>query len=209
MDLKSIGSYEIIRELGRGGMGVIYKAHEQSLNRVVALKVLAPHLDKDATFVKRFRREARAMAQLNHNNIVTIHAVGEHDGVNYIAMEYIRGYSVAQLIAQKGQLDVRQALGIARQTARAFKAARERQIVHRDIKPENIMIDEANCVKVLDFGLAKIMQGATTYTTEGHQMGTPAYMSPEQVRGESIDFRSDIYSLGVTLFPYAGGIYAL
>lgn len=195
----TIGSYEVLRELGQGGMGIVYKAHEQSLQRVVALKVLPEHLARDPSFVRRFQREAQAAAQLNHPNIVTIHAVGESGGVHFIAMEYIRGKTLGHHIQEQGQLDVRHALRIARQSAEALAEAHRRGIIHRDIKPSNIMLDEAGRVKVMDFGLAKALHGASEITVPGTQLGTPRYMSPEQIEGKPLDARSDLFSLGLVL----------
>lgn len=202
---KTIGSFEIERELGRGGMGVVYKAHEQSLHRAVAVKLLAPHLAADRALVQRFQREARSAAQLNHPGIVTIYAVGEHEGRHYIAMEYVKGTPLSAYIAEAGQLPVSQALDIARQIASACVEAHAHGIVHRDIKPHNIMIDRAGRVKVLDFGLAKPLDAPTHLTTEGTHLGTPAFMSPEQIDGLTVDGRSDIFSLGVTLFAMLAG----
>ena len=200
-----IGNYEILSELGRGGMGVVYKAHEQSLQRVVALKILSAHLSEDAALVKRFLREARAGARLNHANIVTTHAVGEHDGTYFIAMEYIKGSPLSKVIRDKGQLDVRRALEWTRQAADALAEAHRNDIIHRDIKPQNIMIDQAGRVKVMDFGLAKLLQASTALTADGVLLGTPLYMSPEQAEGKKVDARTDLYSLGVVLYEMLGG----
>ena len=202
---KVIGNYEILRELGRGGMGVVYKAHEQSLQRVVALKILPRHLAENPAFVKRFLREARAGARLNHPNIVTTYAVGEHDGVYFIAMEYIKGAPLSQVIRDQGQLDIRRALDISRQAAQALAQAHGQGIIHRDIKPQNMMIDQAGRVKVMDFGLAKVLHAATELTVEGAKLGTPLYMSPEQAQGQTVDARTDIYSLGIVLFEMLAG----
>ena len=202
---KTLGSYQIQREIGRGGMGVVYLAHEQSLRRVVAVKVLAARLTDDAAYVKRFIREARAAAQLDHPNIVTVHSVGERDGLYYIAMQYVEGRSLAQLIREKGPLDWRSALDITRQAAEALAEAHKRGIIHRDIKPDNIMIDEAGRVKVMDFGLARAASATTKLTADGAQLGTPMYMSPEQINGDPVDVRADIYSLGVMLYEMLAG----
>ena len=202
---KTVGNYEIQRELGRGGMGVVYKAHEQSLQRVVALKVLLAHLARDTAFVKRFLHEARAVARLNHPNVVTIHTVGQHGGTYYIAMEYVKGRSLAEIIRAEGQIDVRRALDIAAQSAKALAEAHKQGIIHRDIKPHNIMVDEAGLVKVMDFGLARAAQSSTHLTATGAQLGTPRYMSPEQCQGKPLDPRTDVFSLGVTLYEMLAG----
>jgi eukaryotic-like serine/threonine-protein kinase len=202
---KVVGNYEILAELGRGGMGVVYKAHEMSLQRVVALKVLPAHLAGDPEFVKRFEREARSVAQLNHPNIVTIYAVGEHDGNHFIAMEYIKGRTFTAALEQDGPFEVRRAVELLAQSADALAEAHNKDIIHRDIKPHNIMIDQAGRVKVMDFGLAKALSGATSLTAAGTAMGTPTYMSPEQCQGGALDPRTDLYSLGVTFFEMLAG----
>ncbi len=186
-------------------MGVVYLAHEPSLDRVVAVKVLAPHLAQDAAYVKRLVREARAAAQLDHPNIVHIYSIGEQDGLHFIAMQYVRGLSLARLIRQKGPLDLRQALKITSQTAEALAEAHRQGIIHRDIKPDNVMIDKAGSVKVMDFGLARAASALPKLTADGAQLGTPMYMSPEQVHGEPVDVRTDIYSLGITLYEMLAG----
>jgi len=200
-----IGNYEILSELGRGGMGVVYKAHEQSLQRVVALKVLPPKLAASEDFVKRFLREARSAARLNHPNIVTTHAVGESDGHYYIAMEYVKGSSLIDLIRDQGQMDVRNALKIIGQVSQALLEAHRQNIIHRDIKPHNIMIDEMGRARVMDFGLAHIGDDSTKLTQTGALVGTPVYMSPEQCRGEKLGPESDLFALGVTLYEMLAG----
>ena len=200
-----VGNYEVLAELGRGGMGVVYKAHEMSLQRVVALKVLPALLAGDPEFVRRFEREARSVAQLNHPNIVTIYAVGEHDGNHFIAMEYIKGKTVTTAVQEDGPFEVRRAMELLAQAADALAEAHNKDIIHRDIKPHNIMIDQAGRVKIMDFGLAKALSGATSLTAAGTAMGTPAYMSPEQCQGKALDPRTDIYSLGVTFFEMLAG----
>jgi len=203
---KVIGNYQIVGELGRGGMGIVYKANEQSLQRVVALKILPEHLSMDPAFVERFMLEARAAARLSHPNIVHVYAVGEFQGMHYIAMEYVKGQAVAELLAQKGVLDIRWALSIAGQVASCLAEAHKFQIVHRDIKPQNIMISQAARAKVMDFGLAKVMVAhQNDLTTEGTKLGTPLYMAPEQIEGDDSDGRADIYSLGVTLYEMLAG----
>jgi len=202
---QNVATYQILRELGRGGMGVVYKAREESLQRVVALKVLPAHLSRQPDFVKRFQREAQAAAQLNHPNIVSIYAVGESDGLQYIAMEYIRGQTLQRCLQEQGHFDVRTALTIARQIAEALAEAHGHGIVHRDVKPLNVMLDEAGRAKVLDFGLAKAHHGISNITVAGARLGTPQYMSPEQVEGGQIDQRSDIFSLGLILVEMLTG----
>jgi len=200
----SLGGYRILRKLGQGGMAVVYKAHEESLNRVVALKVIAQHLSEDEQFVTRFQREAQAAAQLNHPNIVQIYAIGEDDGVHYFSMEYVKGRSLAEIIEEEGFLTAGRALPIMMQAAEALAVAHDAGIVHRDIKPANIMVDEGGRAKVADFGIAQ-MATSTRMTQAGMLVGTPEFISPEQCRGEKLDGRSDIYSLGVTLYQLLSG----
>jgi eukaryotic-like serine/threonine-protein kinase len=202
---KTLGSYQVQREIGRGGMGVVYLAHEQSLQRVAAIKVLASRLADDAACVKRFGREASAVARLDHPNIVLVYSVGEQDGLHYIAMQYVKGWSLAQFIRAKGPLEWRRALDVTRQAAEALAEAHKHGIIHRDIKPDNIMVDETGGVKVMDFGLARATAASTNLTADGAKLGTPTYMSPEQINGDPVDARTDIYSLGVTLYEMLTG----
>lgn len=201
----SLGNYEIERILGKGGMGIVYKARQVSLNRMVALKVLYPDLARDASFVKRFHREALAVAQLDHKNIVQIYDIGEENGLHYFGMEYIKGQSLKEILAQKGFLNPATSLKIMAQAASALAHAHKFNVIHRDIKPSNIMVDQAGRVKVMDFGLAKVVSDMSEITQTGALLGTPKYMSPEQCRGEELDERSDIYSLGVVFYEMLTG----
>lgn len=201
---RTLGGYRILRKLGQGGMAVVYKAHEESLNRVVALKVIAQHLADDAQFITRFQREAQAAAQLSHPNIVQIYAIGEADGVHYFSMEYVKGRSLAEVIKEEGFLTAGRALPLITQAAEALAVAHDAGIVHRDIKPANIMIDASGRVKVADFGIAQVST-QTRMTQSGMLVGTPEYISPEQCHGEKLDGRSDIYALGVTLYQLLSG----
>lgn len=202
---KTIGNYEIQRELGRGGMGYVYKAHEQSLQRVVALKVLPPHLASSPQFVKRFEREARSAARLSHPNIVTVFAVGSEGDYHFIAMEYVKGETVDQIVRERGKMDPREAVDVIQQVADALAEAHRNDVIHRDIKPQNIMIDQSGRVKVMDFGLAKVMSGGSELTSAGTYLGTPTYMSPEQCQGKDLDSRTDIYSLGIMFYQMITG----
>ena len=199
---RQLGDYRLLRRLGRGAMAEVYLAEQASLNRQVAVKVLKRELANDQTYIQRFQREARAAAALVHANIVQIHEVGCIDGVYFIAQEYVQGLNVRQWVARNGALDLRMALVIMRQVAAALAKAAEQGIVHRDIKPENIMLTRSGEVKVADFGLARLPGGGDSVdlTQAGMTLGTPLYMSPEQVEGNPLDPRSDVYSFGVTCY---------
>lgn len=202
---KRLGAYQVLKELGRGGMGVVYQARDLGLQRLAAIKVLPADFTDDPKAVERFLREARACASLNHSNIVTVYGVGKLDETYFIAMEYVEGQSLDQLIKSETPVDVRKALEITRQAADALAAAHEKDIIHRDIKPQNIMIDPSGRVKIMDFGLASVQAESMTLTAAGTTLGTPQYMSPEQWKDSKVDARADIYSLGVTLFEMLAG----
>lgn len=200
-----LGQYQIISKLGQGGMATVFKAHEQSLNRVVALKVLHPSLAENEEYIKRFKREAQSAAKLNHPNIVHIYAIGEDRGHHFFAMEMIKGDSLADFKRSGQKLSTARMLAITRQIASGLGAAHEAGLVHRDIKPSNIMLLADGTVKVADFGIAQVTGGETKLTMDGAVIGTPEYLSPEQCEGRPLDGRSDIYSLGVTLYELLSG----
>ncbi|MGC2235303.1 MAG: protein kinase [Pyrinomonadaceae bacterium] len=206
---KEFGTYKIEKPIGAGGMGEVYLAHETKLNRKVALKILPAEFVADPERVKRFEREALAVSALNHPYIVTIYDVGKADGVNYIATEFVEGETVRELINRGA--DLKQTLSVISQTCEALAAAHKAGIIHRDIKPENIMVRPDSFVKVLDFGLAKLVehtefqQSLSNYTMKGIIIGTPAYMSPEQVSDEKVDHRTDLWSVGVILYEMLAG----
>ena len=204
---RQLGNYQLLRRLGRGAMAEVYLAEQISLRRQVAFKVLHRNLAIDASYVQRFHREAQAAASLVHANIVQIYEVGCVDGVHFIAQEYVQGSNLGELLVRRGAPTLKQSLGIMLQAASALHKAAEHGIVHRDIKPENIMLAESFDVKVADFGLARVAsaENATSLTQTGFTMGTPLYMSPEQVEGKPLDGRSDIYSLGVTCYHMLAG----
>ena len=205
-DPKSLGDFKLLRRLGSGGMAEVWLAEQTSLHRNVAIKLLRRELTTDATYLRRFDAEAKAAAGLDHPNIVQVYSVGEIDGQHFIAQEYVQGQTLKTLLTRKGPLGAQVALHIMRQVAAALIAAAERGIVHRDIKPENIMLNRKGEVKVADFGLAQVVQGEPLHLTqEGVTMGTPLYMSPEQVKGKKLDQRSDIYSFGVTCYHMLTG----
>lgn len=194
-----LDDYQIMRRLGRGGMADVYVALHQSLDRQVALKVLRRQLSGDLEYVERFRREARAAARLNHPNIVQVYEVGRVGNCHYIAQELIDGPNLRQRVEKEGPLSPGEAILVLRAVAAALTIAHQAGITHRDIKPENLLQSEHQEIKVADFGLARV-GGGGDLTQAGLTMGTPRYMSPEQVQGKPVDPRSDIYSLGCTLY---------
>ena len=196
-----IGDYRLLRRLGAGGMADVYLAVQESLKRNVALKVLKGHLAVNKDYVERFKREAQAAAGLVHANIVQIFEVGQSDGYYFIAQEYVRGRNLKQYLGRYGAVPPDMALSVLRQSAMALQKGNEHEVVHRDIKPENIMLTANGEIKIADFGLARVgKQNDNTLTQAGITVGTPLYMSPEQIEGNEVDIRSDIYSLGVTVY---------
>lgn len=194
--------YEIAGRVGSGGMADVYKAKDHKLNRFVAMKVLKPEFSADTNFIKKFQREAQAAAGLAHPNIVNVFDVGEDQGINYIVMELVEGITLKEYISKKGKLTVKEATSIAIQVAMGLEAAHNRSIVHRDIKPQNIIISTDGKVKVTDFGIAR---AASSNTISTNAMGSVHYSSPEQVRGGYSDYKSDIYSLGITMYEMVTG----
>jgi serine/threonine-protein kinase len=186
-------------------MGVVYKAHEESLNRFVAIKVLSDQLASDEQFLSRFLREARAAGALSHPNVIPIYFIGEDNGRHYFAMEYVSGRSVLQMIRQEGKINNPRAAQIVLQAAHGLSAAHEKGIIHRDIKPANLMVDDRGVVKIADFGIALAAEAKARLTATGTLMGTPGYLSPEQCLNEVVDHRADIYALGVTYFEMLTG----
>ncbi|HVL12765.1 MAG TPA: serine/threonine-protein kinase [Gemmata sp.] len=205
---KVLGDYQLLRRLGVGGMGQVYLARQLSLKREVALKLLRDDLATNSTALKRFQAEAEAVARLNHPNIVHIHQIGEHDGLRYMALEYVEGRNLRDYLARKGPPELAVALGVIRQVALALQKAHELGIVHRDIKPENILVTRKAEVKVADFGLSRFFAATAapaSLTQSGVALGTPLYMAPEQVQGQPTDQRTDIYSLGATCYHLLAG----
>jgi eukaryotic-like serine/threonine-protein kinase len=201
----SLGDFQVDKLLGRGGMGEVYLARQNSLNRLVALKVLRPDLT-NPTYLSRFEAEAWSAAKLNHPNIVHIYSLGIFEGLRFIAMEYVQGTNLREYLLKKGTPDLAVSLSIMRQAGAAVGAAGEVGLVHRDIKPENLLLTKKGQVKVADFGLCRNLDDDRHHVTQpGVTMGTPLYMSPEQARGQAMDHRSDLYSLGVTYYHMLAG----
>jgi serine/threonine protein kinase len=205
---RRLPQFEIGPMLGRGGMGVVYRARQAQLDRVVALKILPPLEAMSPDFVERFRREARSLAKLSHPNIVAVHDFGESNGLYYFAMEFVDGVNLREMI-RAGRMKPEEALAVVPKICDALQYAHEEGVVHRDIKPENILIDKRGRVKIADFGLAKLLRrdaSDATLTQTGMTLGTPRYMAPEQLdRPESVDHRADIYSLGVVFYEMLTG----
>jgi serine/threonine-protein kinase len=204
---RNLGEFKILRRLGRGGMAEVFLAEQTSLKRNVAVKVLREDRPSDETHLKRFKTEAMAAAGLSHPNIVQVYTIGDHEGTHYIAQEYVQGMNLREYVTRKGPPEMQVALHIMKQVASALQAAHAAGIVHRDIKPEIIMLTRRGDVKVADFGLAQLAHDGegVNLTQVGVTMGTPLYMSPEQVSGKKLDARSDLYSLGVTCYHMLTG----
>ncbi|MHC4660530.1 MAG: serine/threonine protein kinase [Planctomycetota bacterium] len=203
---RQIAGYEILAKLGQGGMGAVYKARQRSMERIVALKILPPKFAKNPDFIERFVREARAVAKLNHENIIAGIDVGESNGLYYFAMEYADGQTVYERIRQSGPIAEDEAIDITLQIARALEHAHRHDLVHRDVKPQNIIITKKGIAKLCDLGLAKTEDSEASVTQRGVSVGTPHYISPEQAKGEvDVDIRSDIYSLGASFYHMVVG----
>jgi eukaryotic-like serine/threonine-protein kinase len=194
-----IGKYKILQIIGMGGMGVIYKALQESLNRVVALKVLPPQFYNNEEVAQRFEIEAKAISMLQHQNIVNIYEYGCEDGFRYFAMQFVDGQNLSGIIHQKKPLPIQEVIDYSKQICRGLRYAHAQNIIHRDIKPQNILIDKENVARLTDFGIAKIFS-FSNLTMTGVAVGTPEYMSPEQAEGNAVDAQTDIYSLGVLMY---------
>ena len=215
---KVLGHYRVLEKIGSGGMGEVYRASDERLGRDVAVKILKPSLAHDQDRLRRFEQEARAAAALSHPNIVAIFDIGMHDGAPYIVSELLEGQTLRERLLN-GPIPRRQALDFAQQIAQSLVAAHEKRIVHRDLKPENLFLTKDGRIKVLDFGIAKLLSSGfdseageadsiasmTTQTRSGAMLGTVAYMSPQQLRGKAVDHRSDIFSFGAILYEMLTG----
>ncbi len=200
------GKYKIEGELGQGAMGVVYKAYDPVLDRHVAIKTISASLGADAELRKRFHREAQAAARLNHSNIITVYDFGEQHGQIYIAMELLEGTDLKDLVTEKALTTLDEQLAVMEQILDGLAFAHSKEIVHRDLKPGNLHIQPNGQVKILDFGLARL--GSSEMTQAGMVMGTPNYMSPEQVLGEGVDVRSDVFAMGAVFYEMHHGMQA-
>jgi hypothetical protein len=212
VELKDLLSkYQVQEKIGEGGMGIVYKANQRSMNRVVALKILSPKYSSKQRFVEQFIKEARAAGALNHPNIIQVHDVGTENDIHYFSMEYVEGPTCMQVLREQGTFKVPEALEVIRQTAKALEYAHSQRLIHQDIKPDNIMIGQNNQVKLADLGISKTFDEVESEEGPKRVMGTPHYMAPEAALGKKIDHRVDIYALGATLYhlltgktPYSG-----
>ncbi|MCU0636913.1 MAG: protein kinase, partial [Gemmatimonadaceae bacterium] len=200
----TIGNYRIVERLGDGGMGAVFRAIDEMLDREVAIKVLRPELARNAALIERFRQEAIALARLNHPRIATLHGLERHDASFLMIMEYVRGETLEAIVQRSGRLSWARAAELCAATLDALDHAHDKGVVHRDIKPANIMLATSGALKVMDFGIARLM-GKSRQTQIGHAVGTPMYMAPEQLRGEEVDGRTDLYAAGAVLFELVTG----
>ena len=198
------GRYEVLQLLGRGGMGAVYKAHDKELDRIVALKLIRPDLARNPEMVRRFKQELILARQITHKNVIRIFDLGQSEGIKFITMDFVEGHDLRALLKEKGKFPPREAVRIMLQICRALEAAHGEHVIHRDLKPQNIMLDGKGRVYVMDFGIARSVH-VPGMTQTGALIGTPEYMSPEQARGENLDQRSDIFSLGVILYEILTG----
>lgn len=201
---KYLGKYRLLKEIGKGGMGEVYLARNEETGQEVALKILPSELTRNAQYVERFRREATAVAKLEHPHIIKVYEIDEQDGVHFFSMEYLGGVTLRSFIDQSGRIPVPEAVAIITDIAGALEFAHSRGIIHRDVKPDNIIAHESGAFKIMDFGIARMEEG-TQLTVTGSIMGTPDYMSPEQASGKKVDLRADIYSLGIVFYEMVTG----
>lgn len=198
------GRYQILGELGRGGMGIVFQAHDKQLNEQVAIKILSPMLGNDPEALERMKREVSAARRITHPNVIRIHDISELNGLHFVSMEFFAGKSLKEMIRQRGPLSLMQSYNIAKQICDGLEAAHLQGVVHRDLKSQNIIINTLDHIKIIDFGLARTAQ-LEGMTATGLIMGTPEYMAPEQVAGKRVDERADIYALGIILYELFTG----
>jgi CheY-like chemotaxis protein/tRNA A-37 threonylcarbamoyl transferase component Bud32 len=197
--------YEVLGTIGQGGMGMVYRAKDLELEEEVAIKTLRPELVADETVLERFKSEIRLARRISHRNVVRIHDFGQSAGVDFLTMEYVEGITVRELIDERGRLEISSTLALARQLASSLEVAHEQGVIHRDIKPQNLLVDGDGVLKVMDFGIARLTERSSGLTEVGLVVGTPSYMSPEQMLAEDIDARSDLYAAGVVLYECLTG----
>ncbi len=199
------GRYLIQGPLGRGGMGMVYRAHDKTLDETVAIKVLRPDFAQDPTMAGRFRSEIKLARKVRHRNVCVIHDYGEERGLLYISMELVEGLDLKQVLKQRGALPVEEAFDVSIQIAEGLQSVHDAGIIHRDLKTPNIMVDPQRVARLMDFGIAKRQEGGGASTATGQVLGTPEYMSPEQAQGQRVDFRSDVYALGIVIYEIFTG----
>ncbi len=202
---RTIGTYQIVEQVGRGGMATVFKAYQPSMDRYVAVKILPSHFTEDASFVGRFTQEARTLARLEHPHILPVHDYGEQEGTTYLVMRYVKAGTLKDLVTRGGPLDLKEVSRVMGQVGGALDYAHSQDVIHRDIKPSNVLVDERGNTFLTDFGIAKLVAETAQFTASGAVIGTPAYMSPEQGMGQPVDYRCDIYSLGVVLYELVTG----
>ncbi|HRF97667.1 MAG TPA: serine/threonine-protein kinase, partial [Aggregatilineales bacterium] len=203
---KQVGGFTVLDRIGRGGMATVYRAHQSAMNRDVALKVIEVDdlLERGTEFRNRFAQEAAVVASLEHIHVLPVYDYGIHENVLYLAMRLLRGGTLSEIM-NKGRIPISRSVELFSQVARGLAYAHSKGVVHRDLKPSNIMLDDAGNAHLTDFGLAKWIHGTENITRTGNIVGTPAYMSPEQLRGDGVDHRSDIYSMGIILYQMLTG----
>ncbi len=199
------GRYEILGPLGRGGMGMVYRAHDKTLDETVAIKVLRPDFAQDPAMAARFRSEIKLARKVRHRNVCAIHDYGEERGLLYISMELVEGVDLKRVLRERGALPFEEAFDVSIQIAQGLQAVHDAGIIHRDLKTPNIMVDPQRVARLMDFGIAKRQEGGGASTATGQILGTPEYMSPEQAQGQRVDFRSDVYALGIVIYEIFTG----